>query len=52
MEILKSVSFSIPSKTILDETLRKFRLIEEHSENNRSTSEVKQLKAKLISMCI
>ena len=32
MEILKSVCFSVPSKTILDEALRKFRLIEENSE--------------------
>ena len=33
MDILKSVSFIVPYTTLLDEALRKFKLVEESLEN-------------------
>ena len=51
IEILKSVSFSIPEKTLLDEALRKFKLIEESTEKEKSSVEMRKLRLKLINLC-
>ena len=51
MELLKSVSFSVPSRTLIDEALRKFRLIEENTEKIKSDLDMKKLKQKLINLC-
>ena len=51
MELLKSVSFSVPSKTLLDEALRKFRLIEENLDLVENGQDIKKLKARLTNLC-
>ena len=52
MNILKSVHFQIPNTTLLDEALRKLKLIEEDQINQCPITSNKDLKKKLTTLCI